>query len=64
MSYTFLDIAKNDCGIRCMQWLDGNKMLFGDEAGILKLLDIRNSDAPLKLTEFPAAVHRLACDAK
>lgn len=59
----FVDLARNDCGIRCLQWLDENRLVYGDDAGVLRLLDIRN-DEPLKLTEFPAAVHKLAYNAE
>ncbi|XP_072944086.1 methylosome protein WDR77-like [Epargyreus clarus] len=58
------DVLKNDCGVRCAQWLDENKLIFGDEAGILRLVDIRNPEGALKLTEFPAAVHRVNIDSE
>lgn len=54
-----LDITKNDCSIRCLQWVDENKLLFGDEAGMLYSVDIRYVDSTLKLFEFPAAVHKI-----
>lgn len=57
-----MDLFKNDCGISCMQWLDEDRLVFGDEVGILRLLDIRNNEI-MKLTQFPAAVCKLAYNA-
>ncbi|XP_045542924.1 methylosome protein 50-like [Papilio machaon] len=54
------DIVKNNCGIRCLQWLDENCLVFGDDAGVLSLLDIRKPGDGTKLAEFPAAVHQIA----
>ncbi|CAD0196734.1 unnamed protein product [Chrysodeixis includens] len=54
-----LDLLKNDCCIRCLAWLDENRLLMGDEAGVLHLSDVRNPDDVVKVTQFPAAVHKL-----
>ncbi|XP_039747314.1 methylosome protein 50-like [Pararge aegeria] len=54
-----LDLTRNDCGIRCLQWLDEYHLFFGDEAGALSLIDIRNPENVTKLTEFPAAIHKI-----
>ncbi|XP_052737650.1 methylosome protein 50-like [Bicyclus anynana] len=56
-----LDLAKNDCGIRCLQWLDENRLFFGDEAGALSMIDVRTPKHVTKLTEFPAPVHKICC---
>lgn len=53
------DIMKNDCSIYCLAWLDENRLAVGDEAGVLHLVDIRNTENKLKIAEFPAAVHKL-----
>lgn len=58
--FTVTDLVKNDCGVRCLQWLDENRLVYGDEAGVLRLVDIRNAEMVQKLTEFPAPVHRIA----
>ncbi|KAJ0183933.1 hypothetical protein K1T71_000356 [Dendrolimus kikuchii] len=55
-----LELHVSDCSIRCLAWINENQLIFGNEAGALKLVDIRNPDTVTKLTEFPAAVHRLA----
>ncbi|KAJ0181622.1 hypothetical protein K1T71_002344 [Dendrolimus kikuchii] len=55
-----LELHVSDCSIRCLAWLNENQLIFGNEAGTLKFVDIRNPDIITKLTEFPAAVHRLA----
>ncbi|XP_021189624.3 methylosome protein WDR77 [Helicoverpa armigera] len=55
-----LDLLKNDCCIRCIAWIDENRLIVGDEAGVLHLLDVRNTESDVKITEFPAAVHKLA----
>ncbi|CAK1552119.1 unnamed protein product [Leptosia nina] len=54
------DVIENDCGIRCLQWIEENKIIFGDEAGVLGLIDLRNSDNVVKLHEFPASVHQIS----
>uniref|UniRef100_A0A2H1WH14 SFRICE_003040 n=1 Tax=Spodoptera frugiperda TaxID=7108 RepID=A0A2H1WH14_SPOFR len=54
-----LDIMKNDCSIYCLAWLDENRLAVGDEAGVLHLIDIRNTESKMKIAEFPAAVHKL-----
>ncbi|XP_049866612.1 methylosome protein 50-like [Pectinophora gossypiella] len=54
------DLVKNNCGVRCLQWLDEYRVVYGDEAGILRLVDIRKTDDTNKLAEFPAAVHKVA----
>ncbi|CAG9783669.1 unnamed protein product [Diatraea saccharalis] len=54
-----LNLAKNNCGIRCLQWLDENRIIFGDEGGVLSLIDIRIPEDFTKLTEFPAAIHKI-----
>ncbi|KAJ8725576.1 hypothetical protein PYW08_003759 [Mythimna loreyi] len=55
-----LEVLKNDCCIRCLSWIDENRLVVGDEAGLLRLLDIRNLETEIKITEFPAPVHKLA----
>ncbi|XP_059054295.1 methylosome protein WDR77-like [Achroia grisella] len=59
VSKPVLDLVQNNCGIRCLQWIDENRLVFGDEAGVLSLVDARNPQEVTKLTEFPAAVHKL-----
>ncbi|XP_045785127.1 methylosome protein 50-like [Maniola jurtina] len=59
-----LDLAKNNCGIRCLQWLDENRLFFGDEAGTLTLIDVRNPEQATKLAEFPAAIHKICVQAE
>ncbi|CAH2074137.1 unnamed protein product, partial [Iphiclides podalirius] len=54
------EVIENDCAVRCLKWLDENYLIFGDDAGVLSLLDIRMPGASTKLTEFPAAVHHIA----
>ncbi|CAK1582013.1 unnamed protein product [Parnassius mnemosyne] len=53
------DVIKNDCGIRCLRWIDEYRLLFGDEAGWISLVDIRKPGVSVKLVEFPAAVHQI-----
>ncbi|KAL0893805.1 hypothetical protein ABMA27_013935 [Loxostege sticticalis] len=60
VSQPVLDLAKNNCSVRCLQWIDENKLIFGDEAGVMYSVDARNPETPTKLYDFPAAVHRLA----
>ncbi|XP_053625621.1 methylosome protein WDR77-like [Plodia interpunctella] len=55
-----VDLVKNDCGVRCVQWINENKLIFGDESGVLSLVDARNPKSIIRLKEFPAAVHRIA----
>lgn len=59
VSKPVLDLVQNNCGVRCLQWIDDNKLVFGDEAGVLSLVDARNPQNTTKLMEFPAAVHKL-----
>ncbi|XP_038215797.1 methylosome protein 50-like [Zerene cesonia] len=54
------DVIENDCGIRCLQWIEENKIVFGDESGMLALIDVRNSDNVIKLCKFPASIHRIS----
>lgn len=54
------DLMKSDCGIRCLAWIDERRLLAGDEAGVLHLIDVRNTEDIIKIAEFPAAVHKLA----
>lgn len=51
---------KNDCCIRCLCWVDENRLVIGDEAGVMHLIDIRNPESVVIITQFPAAVHKLA----
>lgn len=51
---------KNDCGVRCLKWVNENSVAYGDEAGVLRLIDVRNTEDVHILAEYPAAVHRLA----
>ncbi|KAL4702513.1 hypothetical protein ACJJTC_001398 [Scirpophaga incertulas] len=53
------DLAKNNSNVRCLQWLDENNVIFADEGGVLSLIDIRKTNDIVKLSEFPAAVHRI-----
>ncbi|XP_013186477.2 methylosome protein WDR77 [Amyelois transitella] len=55
-----VDLVKNDCGVRCLQWINENKLIFGDEAGVLSLVDARNPKSIMRLMEFPAALHKIA----
>ncbi|KAI5641800.1 methylosome protein 50-like [Phthorimaea operculella] len=55
-----IDIIKNDCGVRCLQWVDENKIVYGDEAGALRIVDVRNTETKQDLAQFPAPVHRIA----
>ncbi|KAG6449555.1 methylosome protein 50 isoform X2 [Manduca sexta] len=55
-----LDLYQNNCGVRCLQWIDVNKIIFGDEAGILSIVDVRSLETTLNITEFPAAIHKIA----
>ncbi|CAB3236453.1 unnamed protein product [Arctia plantaginis] len=55
-----LDLLKNDCCIRCLAWINEHCLVAGDEAGVLHFIDIRNTDSVVKITEFPAAVHKVA----
>ncbi|XP_032514058.2 methylosome protein WDR77-like [Danaus plexippus] len=59
VSKPVLDLLKNDCGIRCLQWYDEEHILFGDESGVLSLIDVRNPENKIKLAEFPAAIHKI-----
>ncbi|XP_050344804.1 methylosome protein 50-like [Nymphalis io] len=54
-----LELFKNDCGVRCLQWFDENNLIFGDEAGFISLIDIRKPEIATKLIELPAAVHKV-----
>ncbi|CAF4773527.1 unnamed protein product [Pieris macdunnoughi] len=54
------DVIENNCGVRCLLWIEENKLLFGDESGQLSLIDLRDSKSVIKLHEFPAPVHRIA----
>lgn len=56
----FTDLVKNDCGVRCLKWVNENTVVYGDEAGVLRLIDVRYTEDVHTLTEFPAAVHKLA----
>ncbi|XP_068629900.1 methylosome protein WDR77-like [Battus philenor] len=58
VSQPVCDVLQNDCGIRCLKWLDENSLIFGDDAGTLSLLDVRMPGRSTKLTQFPAAVHQ------
>ncbi|XP_026329585.1 methylosome protein 50-like [Hyposmocoma kahamanoa] len=55
-----LDLVTNDCGVRCLKWVTENSVVYGDEAGVLRLVDVRNTGDAHTLAEYPAAVHRLA----
>ncbi|XP_075969468.1 methylosome protein WDR77-like [Anticarsia gemmatalis] len=55
-----LDLLNNDCGIRCLAWIDDHRLVAGDEAGVLRLIDVRNTETDVKIAEFPAAVHKLS----
>ncbi|KAM3963538.1 methylosome protein WDR77 [Aphomia sociella] len=59
VSKPVLDLVKNDCGVRCLQWIDDNRLVYGDEAGVLSLVDARSPETTIKLSEFPAAIHKL-----
>lgn len=60
MFYTLSDLVKNDCGIRCLQWIDENQLVYGDEAGVLRVVDARQPEAVTTLCDFPAPVHKMA----
>lgn len=60
MSFSILDVLQNDCGVRCLQWLNENHVIYGDEAGNISLIDVRNPLSSVKLAEFPAAVHKIS----
>ncbi|XP_063360036.1 methylosome protein WDR77-like [Cydia amplana] len=55
-----LDLVKNDCGIRCLQWIDENQLVYGDEAGVLRVMDVRHPEKVATLCDFPAPVHKVA----
>lgn len=55
-----MELYVNDCCIRCLEWYSENQLIFGDEAGMIKLVDIRNTEEVIKLAQFPAAVHRMS----
>ncbi|XP_063821680.1 methylosome protein WDR77-like [Ostrinia nubilalis] len=59
VSQPVLDLAKNSCGVRCLQWTDENSLIYGDEAGVMYLVDARKPETTIKLCEFPAAIHKL-----
>jgi hypothetical protein len=59
LNFSVLDVAKNNCGVRCLQWLDDNRIIFGDEGGILSLVDVRQPEIISKLSGFPAAIHKI-----
>lgn len=59
-----LDLLKNNCCIRCLAWIDEHRLVAGDEAGILYLIDVRNPETSTKLAEFPAAIHRVAAQSE
>lgn len=54
------DVLENNSCVRCLSWIDENRLVVGDEAGMLHLLDIRNLETDVKITGFPAPVHKLA----
>ncbi|XP_041977822.1 methylosome protein 50-like [Aricia agestis] len=54
-----LDILKNDCGVRCVKWINENQLIYGDEAGVVGVVDVRNPNKSEKLAQLPAAVHKL-----
>ncbi|XP_050671215.1 methylosome protein 50-like isoform X2 [Leptidea sinapis] len=52
----------NNDAVRCVQWLDEHHVMFGDEAGSLKLVDSRNiqdGKSTKTLHEFPVPVHKI-----
>ncbi|XP_011548475.3 methylosome protein 50 [Plutella xylostella] len=53
------DLAVLDAGVRCLEWLNEDHLLVGDEAGVLSLIDMRSLKAPQPLITFPAPVHRI-----
>lgn len=55
-----LNVLENNSCIRCLSWMDENRLIVGDESGVLRLLDIRNLETDIKITGFPAPVHKLA----
>ncbi|XP_073944143.1 methylosome protein WDR77-like [Choristoneura fumiferana] len=55
-----LDLVKNDCGIRCLQWFDENQLVYGDDAGVLRVVDARQPETVTTLCDFPAPVHKIA----
>lgn len=64
----FTGLGKNDCAVRALQWINEFTIIFGDDAGVLGLYDVRNAQqqkqSMIKLCEFPAGIHKLAVNAK
>ncbi|GBP59197.1 Methylosome protein 50 [Eumeta japonica] len=54
-----LDVAKSDSGVRCVQWLDENWLVFGDDSGVLSSVDLRQPGNSVPLLTFPNSVHRV-----
>lgn len=53
------DVVESDCGIRCVKWLDEHTLIYGNEAGALCSVDVRNTSTINTLDTLFAPIHRV-----